>query len=71
MDYGILAFAAPGGLELIIIAGLFLVGCVLPVALVIWLIVCFSKTKAENQRLRIEIDQLTGELEALRSQANG
>ena len=62
----ILAFGLPGGLEMIIIAFMFSIFCLLPLGMVVWLIVSVGKLKAENKSLRIEMDKLTNELDVLR-----
>ncbi len=55
---GILAFGLPGGMELIIVAIMVVIFCILPLVLLFFFIVSLGKTKAENQRLRVEMDRL-------------
>ncbi len=68
MNTEILAFGAPGVPELIIVTVLFGLGCVLPVAVVIYVIRLLIRDKKENQRLRLEVGKLADELERARKQ---
>ncbi len=68
MNTEILAFGAPGGPELIIVSVLFALGCVLPVAVVIYVIRLLIRDKQENQRLRLEVGKLADELQQMRKQ---
>ncbi len=68
MNTEIIACGLPGGLELIIVSVLFALGCVLPVAVVIYVIRLLIRDKQENQRLRLEVGKLADELERTRKQ---
>ena len=68
MNTEILAFGLPGVPELIIVTLLFGLGCVLPVAAVIYVIRLLIRDKQENQRLRLEVGKLADELEQMRKQ---
>jgi len=68
MNTEILAFGAPGGLELIIVIVLFIITWILPIAVVIYVIRLLIKNKQENQRLRLEVGKLADELQRMRKQ---
>ena len=68
MNTEMLAFGLPGVPELIIVSVLFGLGCVLPVAVVIYVIRLLIRDKQENQRLRLEVGKLADELEQMRKQ---
>ncbi|MCD6392485.1 MAG: hypothetical protein J7M40_03160 [Planctomycetes bacterium] len=68
MNTEILAFGAPGGLELIIVSVLFIITWILPIAVVIYVIRLLIKNKQENQRLRLEVGKLADELQRMRKQ---
>ena len=68
MNTEILAFGAPGILELIIPAVIFVLCGVLPVVVVIYVIRLLIRNKQENQRLRLEVGKLADELERARKQ---
>jgi hypothetical protein len=69
MNAGVLAFGAPGGLEVIIISVVFLITWVLPIAVVIYVIRLLIHNKRENQRLRLEVGKLADELERARKRS--
>lgn len=68
MNTEMLAFVAPGGLELIIISVLVVITWILPIAVVIYVIRLLINNKRENQRLRLEVGKLADELERARKQ---
>ncbi len=69
MNAEVLAFGAPGGLEVIIISVVFLITWVLPIAVVIYVIRLLIHNKRENQRLRLEVGKLADELERARKRS--
>ena len=68
MNAEILAFGAPGGLELLVMGVVLIVTWVLPIAVVIYVIRLLINNKRENQRLRLEVGKLADELERARKQ---
>ncbi len=62
MNTEMLAFGAPGILELIIPAIIFVLCGVVPVVVVIYVIRLLIRNKQENQRLRLEVGKLADEL---------
>ncbi len=64
----ILAFWAPGPIELIIILVIGLVFFVIPLIVVIVIVTNFISKGRENQRLRLEVDKLADELQQVRKQ---
>jgi hypothetical protein len=68
MTNEILAFWTPGPLELIIVAIVFLVVLVIPVALIIFLVIYLGQNNKERRRLRLEVDRLTEQVNKLKQQ---
>ena len=68
MNTEILAFGSSGILKLIIPTVVFALGCIVPVAVVIYVIRLLIRDKQENQRLRLEVGKLADELEQMRKQ---
>ena len=68
MTNEILAFWAPGPIELIIILAMSLVVFVIPLIVVIVVVKSFISRGRENQRLRLEVGKLADELQQVRKQ---
>ena len=69
MIHNVLAFSAPGPIELLVIFVIFLLVFVIPIFLVVWFIRLILRNKKENVRLRLEVSKLANELENSQKQS--
>ena len=66
MTSQIVASFTPGIIELIIPFLVFVIGFILPLAIIIYIIRLLLRNKKENLRLRLEVAKLADELEHIR-----
>ena len=64
----LLAFIAPGLLELVIIAIVFLVVVAIPVAFIIFLVIYLVQNNKERRQFRTEVERLTEEVNRLKQE---